>query len=190
MFVNDTKIRKPKVEENLCQGDVFCEVKYIYIAKETDDTVEVVELVFPLAIIISQACDVDAISNLSSTNGIKTTKYMPSILMCPIYDEETLRSSDHLSEISPLFHLKNEHLYSSKVKDIIENNTHYRFHFLNLKNPKEATGCFAIDFKQYFSVPVEYLSSNKQKRQFRLETLFAEQVTLKFAVYLSRVAVT
>ncbi len=46
-----------------------------------------------------------------------------------------------------------------------------------------------IDFKHYFSVPASYLVENRQNRVFRVDDLFAEQITLKFATYLSRVAI-
>ena len=46
-----------------------------------------------------------------------------------------------------------------------------------------------IDFKHYFTVPASYLMKNRNKRAFHLEDIYAEQITLKFATYLSRVAI-
>jgi hypothetical protein len=46
-----------------------------------------------------------------------------------------------------------------------------------------------VDFKHCFSVPTSYLLKSRAKRLYRLESLFAEQVTLRFATYISRVAI-
>ena len=43
---------------NICQGDVFQNVRYIFMDSENDEEVNLVEFRFPMAIIVSQACDV------------------------------------------------------------------------------------------------------------------------------------
>ena len=61
----------PAITEGISQGDLFRNVKYNYIDAEEDDSVDVVEYEFPLAIIISQACDVLAMDELVSNGGGK-----------------------------------------------------------------------------------------------------------------------
>ena len=46
-----------------------------------------------------------------------------------------------------------------------------------------------LDFKHYFSLPMSYLLQHKEDRILHLDDIFAEQITLKFATYLSRVAI-
>ena len=45
-----------------------------------------------------------------------------------------------------------------------------------------------IDYKHYFTVPITYLINNKNNRIFRLEDVYAEQITQKFSNFLSKVA--
>ena len=59
-----SKAYKSKLTDQICQGDIFCNVKYNYIESEDDEGVNVVEYEFPMAIIISQACDVIAMEEL------------------------------------------------------------------------------------------------------------------------------
>lgn len=72
-------------EQGVGQGDVFKDVKYSYIDSEDGDSVEVMELTFPYALIVSQSCDVAYMDDFESGETSAAVKYMPSILMCPIY---------------------------------------------------------------------------------------------------------
>ena len=74
--------------------------------------------------------------------------------------------------------------------NVAERDWHYRFHSLKIEAQGENVLENAIiDFKHYFSLPMSYLIKHKQDRIFHLEDLYAEQLTLKFATYLSRVAI-
>lgn len=182
----------PAITEGISQGDLFRNVKYNYIDAEEDDSVDVVEYEFPLAIIISQACDVLAMDELVSNGGGKPAKFMPSILMCPIYDKNVAKSGDHLSDVFSELNLSfnKEDVYHKDDYKIAERDWHYRFHALELTlNGKSVLSNAIIDFKHYFSVPVSYLIKHKENRTYHLDDLFSEQLTLKFATYLSRVAI-
>ena len=182
----------PAITEGISQGDLFRNVKYNYIDAEEDDSVDVVEYEFPLAIIISQACDVLAMDELVSNGGGKPAKFMPSILMCPIYDKNVAKSGDHLSDVFSELNLSfnKEDVYHKDDYKIAERDWHYRFHALELTlNGKSVLSNAIIDFKHYFSVPVSYLIKHKENRTYHIDDLFSEQLTLKFATYLSRVAI-
>lgn len=184
----------PKTSSNICQGDVFQDIRYTYIDSEDDDSVDVVAFTFPMAIVISQACDVNSMSEMVAGGSGKATKFMPSILMCPIYGKEEAKSTKHLDavfrELSIVKQGKDEALFNSKEYAVVENDWHYRYHALTVSNGKSTIMENAlIDFKHYFTVPASYLYKNRPNRLFRLESLFSEQVTLKFSTYLSRVAI-
>lgn len=182
----------PAITEGISQGDLFRNVKYNYIDAEEDDSVDVVEYEFPLAIIISQACDVLAMDELVSNGGGKPAKFMPSILMCPVYDKNVAKAGDHLSDVFSELKLSfnKEDVYHRDDYKIAERDWHYRFHALELTlNGKSVLSNAIIDFKHYFSVPVSYLIKHKEDRTYHLDDLFSEQLTLKFATYLSRVAI-
>ena len=88
-----------KLEDPICQGDIFQNVKYNYIDTEDDQSVSVIEFEFPYAIIISQACDVIAMEKILKNQKGKPTKFMPSILMCPIYDKTMVKEGKHIEDI-------------------------------------------------------------------------------------------
>lgn len=182
----------PDVSEQICQGDVFRNVKYNYIDSENDNSIDVVEYEFPLALIISQACDVIAMDEMVSTGFGKPAKFMPSILMCPIYDKNIAKTGEHLSDVFEQLELSfnKENLYHSDDYKVAERDWHYRFHALTIaSNETTILSNAIIDFKHYFSVPASYLISHKEDRLYHFDDLFSEQLTLKFATYLSRVAI-
>ena len=91
-----SKAYMSKLTDQLCQGDIFRNVKYSYIDSEDEDGANIVEYEFPLAIIISQACDVIAMEELILNKAGKPAKFMPSILMCPIYERNISKSGEHI----------------------------------------------------------------------------------------------
>ena len=186
---------KLPLDANICQGDVFQNVRYSYINSEENDSVEIVEFVFPMAVIISQACDVNSMGEIIADQGGKSTKFMPSILMCPIYDVDVAKKTTHLEqafkelEIQKLDSKDDLLLYKDDVK-VAGKDWHYRFHDLTVSiEGKAVLEKAVIDFKHYFTVPASYLMKNRKDRLFHLDDLFAEQITLKFSTYLSRVAI-
>ena len=184
-----------EVTTNICQGDVFRDVKYSYIDAEGDETVEIVEFTFPMAIIISQACDVNSMGEMVTEQSGKATKFMPSILLCPIYDVDVAKKTEHVNDALSTLHINKldgskDVLFNSGEFGLAKNDWHYRYHALTVKIGKDTVlENTMIDFKHYFSVPASYLIKNREKRLFHLDDLFAEQITLKFATYLSRVAI-
>lgn len=190
-----SKANKIPVDINICQGDVFRDVRYIYIDSEDNDGVEVVEFKFPMAIIISQACDVNSMGEMISDQSGRATKFMPSILMCPIYDVEVAKKTEHLNEaFSELAITKmdtqNDVLFKKEEFNLAKNDWHYRYHSLTIEiDGKKVLENAMIDFKHYFTVPASYLMKIRENRLFHLEDLFAEQITLKYATFLSRVAI-
>ena len=178
--------------DNICQGDVFKEVKYCYIDAENNETVEIVEFTFPMAIIVSQSCDVNYMSDIITEHSGKATKFMPSVLLCPIYDKDIAKSSQHIDDAFKALSLKKqeESLFSGDEYKVVRKDWHYRYHALSVNIKGETVlDNSIIDFKHYFTVPISYLMDNRKNRVFHLNDLYAEQITLKFATYLSRVAI-
>ena len=181
-----------KINDTICQGDIFKNVKYSYIEKENDDSVNIIEFEFPYAVIISQACDVIAMENLLANHSGKATKFMPSVLFCPIYEKSQAKSGAHLSDIFSELSISTEAegLYQKDDYNVAKRDWHYRFHALEISAENVIVLENAIlDFKHYFSLPMSYLLQHKEDRILHLDDIFAEQITLKFATYLSRVAI-
>ena len=187
-----SKAFKSQLTDQICQGDIFQNVRYNYIDSEDDEGVNVIEFEFPMAIIISQACDVIAMEDVVNNKSGKPAKFMPSILMCPIYDKSASKSGDHIKEAFSLLSLNivEEPIYFKDDLKTADKDWHYRFHSLTIETGAEKVLENAIvDFKHYFIVPISYLISHKKDRLLRLDDLFAEQITLKFSTYLARVAI-
>ena len=187
-----SKVVIPAKSDSICQGDVYQNVKYNYIDAENGSSIDVVEYEFPLALIISQACDVIAMDKIILDGGGKPAKFMPSILMCPIYDKNIAKTGDHLSDVFSKLNLllDKEPVYQTNDYKIAERDWHYRFHALELTlDGSPVLSNAIIDFKHYFSVPISYLENHKEDRMYRIDDIFSEQLTLKFATYLSRVAI-
>ena len=170
----------------LCQGDIFKDVTYGYMDGE-----EYIEFSFPYAIIISQACDVNFMDTVTRNREGKATKFMPSILLCPLYNAQEVKEGRYVELFSSLkINLKQEPVYNSKEYETIRKNWHYRFYQFDVKLKDEIIlQDMMIDFKHYFSLPANILIDNIENRICRSDDLHAEQITLKFAVFLSRVAI-
>ena len=184
--------KKIPLDEPVLQGDVFSNVRYNYIDSEDNDYVRVIEYEFPMAIIISQACDIVAMDSLATDKTGKSTKFMPSVLLCPIYDKEIAKSGKHIEDVIRYLGInaQTEPLFNSHEFGLVKNDWHYRFHALTVvAEDKTLLENALIDFKHYFCVPLSYLIANKANRLFHIDSLFAEQITLKFATFLSRVAI-
>ena len=187
-----SKAFKSQITDQICQGDIFQNVRYSYIDSEDDEGVNIVEFEFPMAIIISQACDVIAMEEVVNNKSGKPAKFMPSILMCPIYDKSASKTGNHIKDAFSQLSLKFVEDYICFKDDlkIAEKDWHYRFHSLTIETETEKVLENAIiDFKHYFTVPISYLIFHKKDRLLHLDDLFAEQITLKFSTYLARVAI-
>lgn len=187
---------KTSPADHICQGDIYKDVQYSYISEDNEDSIEIIEYTFPLAIVISQACDVDYMSQILEIRSGNVNKFMPSILMCPIYDRDEAKNMNHLDAAFEELDIVKEKcdatLFNRKEGEVIDKDWHYRFHALTVKDSTKKIVLLEnalIDFKHYFTVPASYLYSNKVNRLYHLDSLFAEQITLKFSTYLSRVAI-
>ena len=108
------------------------------------------------------------------------------------YDKTASKSGEHIKEAFEQLSLNiiEEPICFKDDLNTANKDWHYRFHMLTIKSGKENVLENAIiDFKHYFTVPISYLLSHKNDRVLRLDNLFAEQITLKFSTYLSRVAI-
>lgn len=186
-----SKAVKCELSDNIFQGDIFQNVRFNYLESEDNDSVEVIEYVFPYAIVLSQSCDVISMSEMEVSKTGKATKFMPSILMCPIYDTTLAKQGEHICDALELMNIAivKDNLFNSHEKKVADKDWHYRFHSLEIEYEGNiALDNSMIDFKHYFTVPISYLLHNRSDRVFRLDDIYAEQITLKFATFLSRVA--
>ncbi len=112
-------------------------------------------------------------------------------MVAPLYDPSMIKNGEHLDELIDnkiIENVKRDRYYNSKENDLINSDLHYRFHSLDFNNNKLVPNS-VIDFKHYFTLNVDYLLNSREKRLCKLQPIFCEQVSRKFANYLSRVAI-
>lgn len=69
------KIIEPQIDDPILQGDIFKSISYIYKVMESDSYVDITELEFPYVVVISQSCDVSAMSKLVKEGGANSKIY-------------------------------------------------------------------------------------------------------------------
>ncbi len=171
------------------QCDIFRDVEFIESAIEDGKIIEVSKIVFPLAMVLTQACDLqqdfDARKRISETHTGNQDKFLISVIVAPIYNFEEFRLGTHLDQLGLLM---GQHGGRSKsgCKNII-NNENKRYHYLNFADDVDIVES-VMDFKHYFTVTVNYLNSiYKEKYVCSVDSLYRELISQRFSNFLSRI---
>lgn len=170
----------------LSQGDVVRNVEYIEYVSEKSGNIEVSKIVFPLAIVLTQDCDLaqDYKFRWSKSDTKNEDKWLMSVIMAPIYNVEHVYTGEHLSDLgmamSPISRNKTP-------GNTLRKNETPRFHYLEFP-PKLSIPPSVIDFKHYFSANVAHLKNHKMKNFVcQVGDLYREDISQRFASYLSRI---
>jgi hypothetical protein len=184
----------------ISQGDIFKDVKYIYNFLDYPEHVDITEIIFPYVIILNQACDMLGMYELRKNNA-SSTKQMSSVLVAPIFEKESVQSGSYITNLVKhtakvnwsatydINKLSVEKGFNGNEFKIIKSDFHYRYHLLTFPESFKDIPTSIIDFKQYFTVDINYLYENIDSRICSLRHIFKEQVTRKFSNFLSRVAI-
>ena len=82
------------------QCDIFRDIEFLEYVKEEGDSIEVSKIVFPLAMVLTQACDLQqdhsARKKIEMENRGNQDKYLISVIVAPIYNFEEFRMGTHL----------------------------------------------------------------------------------------------
>jgi hypothetical protein len=146
-----------------------------------DDSPSLTKEIYPLAIVLSQACDLEQdYRNRSANKRSRLTE----ILFCPIETAQEIRNREG-----------EERIVTEQWKQI-KNNKAERFHFLETIPAEydcENAGFpeLCIDFKSYFTMPTSEVYHRIQlkeaKRRTVLQSPYLEHLSRRFANYLSRI---
>lgn len=169
-------------ENRMCQGDILEDVEY-QSPKFLEDQIEIDRIILPYAVILTQDCDLkqDYDNRINNTTLVQD-KFLQSILICPAYLAEQVRLGEHLQSLN----LKRE-VWKSKQWPLITSNQNQRFHHLPAQS-KFNTSDLVIDFKQYYTMPRDIcFDIHKEKYLTSLDGLFREDLSQRFAYYLSRI---
>lgn len=170
-----------KSGDRLSQGDILENYEFESVAFEA--TKVLYKITFPYVVVMTQDCDLEwdfeSRNNLQRAN---TDKFLQSILLCPAYLAEEFKVGKHLEKLN-----LSMSLWSGNLWGQVKNNNHERFHFLP-EDPSFGTPNLIIDFKHYYTVfrdDIYDLINDKAK--FSIEVLYREQLSQRFAYYLSRI---
>lgn len=171
----------------ISQGDIYKDVEFIEGITEIEGIIEISKIIFPRIIVLTQDCDLnyDSKFRFQTPDPEKHDKLLISVLVAPIYNVDHVYQGEHLSELGRIM---------SRIADmgktrrtILENNKDPRYHYLEFPEnvPIPAS---VIDFKHYFSVHVEYLNKIRESNFVcSISTLYREDVSQRFASFLSRI---
>jgi hypothetical protein len=170
-------------KSQICQGDIYRGIIYHEYAIETDDIIEISQIVFPAAVVLTQECDLFQDYTYRSGGERHTNdKLLLSVLMAPVYNFDHFIKGQHLSELG----LTMEKI-SSDPKRLIVSNQNARYHYLDFPDSARLPSS-VIDFKHYFSVTVRNLTDLKDLNFIcRVSPLFREDISQRFANFLSRI---
>ena len=173
----------------LNQCDIYRDIEFIEYVKEDGDSIEVSKIVFPLAIVLTQACDLqqdyNARKKIEVENRGNQDKFLISVIVAPIYNFEEFRMGTHLNQLGLTMEPKGRR-ERSLCSNIIKNENK-RYHYLNFADDVEIVES-VIDFKHYFTVTVNYLNSIREEKYVcSLESLYRELILQRFSNFLSRI---
>ena len=171
------------------QCDIYRDIEFIEYVKEDGDSIEVSKIVFPLAIVLTQACDLqqdhNARKKIEVENKGNQDKFLISVIVAPIYNFEEFRMGTHLDQLGLMMDPKGRRDRSTCSN--IMKNENKRYHYLNFGEDVEIVES-VVDFKHYFTVIVNYLNAiRKEKYVCSIDSLYRELLLQRFSNFLSRI---
>ena len=179
------KVRTQNVAR-VCQGDILRDVEHVEDVAEAGGVIEISKIVFPLAIVLTQDCDLaqDYRVRWSRSKTNDNDKMLFSVLVAPLYNVEHVYKGEHLSDLSMQMQTINKNKTPGKSLRLNET---ARYHYLEFPEELQIVPS-VIDFKHYFSVNVSYLKKVKTKRFVcKVAELYREDIAQRFASFLSRI---
>jgi len=192
--------------DGLHLGDIYRDVEFLEWTAESEDhsTIRSSTLVFPLAMVLGQECDLAGDSALRAKvlpSGRKRPKkangFMWTTLMLPLYNASQFfdLSNSCLSGVFDDVYLGTAteptsvslEMNHPPGRDLVQTNQDARYQFLCFPSSSGIPDC-VIDFKHYFALRTSYLIDHRAKQCLAtLGTLYREQVLQRFTFYLSRI---
>ena len=181
-----TKVRSDKTGI-IKQCDIFRNVEFIEYAVENKSSIEVSKIIFPNAIVLTQACDLQQDYNARKRieDGGNQDKILISVIVAPLYNFEEFRIGTHLDQLD--MEMQNHGKRGrSKCDNIMKNETK-RYHYLKFADGIPLVES-VIDFKHYFTVTVNYLTQIYDSNYVcSIDSLYREQISQRFSNFLARI---
>lgn len=171
-------------DHRIYQGDVLRDIEFIEHVTETNGILEISKINFPLIVVLTQDCDLAQDFRFRVEPKPTQDKWMISILVAPLYNAEHVFSGEQLSDID----IKSQPINRKKTPGkTIRRNKNPRYHYLTFSQNVPIVPSI-IDFKHYFSVPVNYLQEKKNSNYIcTIANLYREDISQRFSAFLSRI---
>lgn len=168
------------------QGDIFRDIEMVEWIRDDEKEVIVSRIVFPLVIVLTQDCDLsqDYRVRWSHKKTHDEDKKIFSVLVSPLYNAEQVYAGTHLEDLGQRMQIISKTKTPGKT---LRNNETPRYHYLEFPEDIPIVES-VIDFKHYFSINIETLKRLKRSAFVcKLGELYREDVSQRFASYLSRI---
>jgi len=164
----------------LYQGDILKDITFVTGRSEKEKEKD--EYSLPFFIIMNQDCDLNNDFNYrKKTDSEEQDKFLLSILVCPAFSIEDFASGNHLGD------WKMRVIYKKEIEKIKKNDSEKRYHYLESNNELSIPE-LVVDFKCFFTIPRDLIYSHKKQGYVAsLNELFREELSQRFANYLSRI---
>ena len=179
-----TKIRVKNEATRVSQGAIFKDVECIESVTEVSGVIEVSRIVYPLAVVMTQDCDLEQDVRNNPNAGTGDDKKLLSVLVVPLYNAEMVFLGKHLSDLElEMTPIKKS---STRGNNLMNNETP-RYHYLDFPDDVSLVAQVA-DFKHYFSVNLMALSKRCETHFVcQVSELYREHLSHRFASYLARI---
>jgi hypothetical protein len=175
------------------QGDIVRDVEHVEEVRESEGIITVARIIFPFAVVLTQDCDLAQDPRCAETAGdlqasgetrpASEDKWLLSVLVAPMYNAIHFFEGTHLADLSMRMQK-----FNSDQKRKVKINEVPRYHHMEFTDETPIPPV-VIDFKHYFSVNAEYLKRlTKDRLVCQIPPLFREDLSHRFAAYLSRIA--
>ena len=179
--------------DRINQGDIYANIDFVEKVVSDGDEVTIQQIVFPLAIVLTQDCDLEQDSRYlqpgDESKPSTQDKQMLSVIVAPIYNEDLFLRGEHLDSIGRKMQVINKTRKGKPTTryQYLVNNSDPRYHHLKFDDAVPIPDS-VIDFKHYFTLTSEYLDRIRAGAFVcKVGELYRELITQRFANFLSRI---
>lgn len=172
-------------KERIVQGDILQNITFYLWDGFKDGEIELKKRFLPYIVILTQDCDLKwDFKKRNDKTREDEDKYLLSILVCPAYEAEYVRTGTHLAKLN----MQMQRIPSKEYKKVRQNDNP-RYHFLK-KDLERNIPELIVDFKHYYTTTRNILYELYDTHFLAsMNELFREDISQRFTAFLSRVGV-
>lgn len=186
-------------DEPLRQGEIVSDLVQVKIKLDSIGSSEGyvgVDVVHPLAIVVTQDCDLEQDFKARFAGEAGKHRILPNILFCEVELANELRHGDKNDTLPEEKRARSKEINRDIWKNIWQNKDE-RYHFLQKVEPaydllEQGIDALGIEFKRYFTVPTDdvyhRVKIKQAKRRCKLNNPHLEHFSVRFHYYHYRVA--